>query len=158
MIRIIVLSLALVLMAGCASNPTRGGANLDVVAESNYCGTSSQDSDVHYFADASAFGDWIEYRSVTEFEPRMASPNGIIIVEMGQRPTGGYNVKLDRDASALEDNVLKIAMVWNAPRLDAAVSQALIASCVAIRPPKEEFRTVRVVDQLGNVRGETQAR
>ena len=45
-------------------------------------------------------------------------------------------------------------MTWNAPRLDAAVSQALTSPCVAVKPPKGDFDRVEVRDQLDNLRGE----
>ena len=154
MYRLLLLSLLLPILAACALGPGRGGAKARVVGESQYCGTASQDSNVLYFPDAATFGDWIDYRGINEFEPDMAKRNGVVVVEMGQRPTGGYNIRLDNDKTAIEGNTLTLGMAWNAPRLDAAVSQALIASCVAIRPPQGSYKTVRVVDQLGKSRGQ----
>jgi hypothetical protein len=154
MTRSLFLSLLLFALAGCALGPGRGGPKVDVIGESQYCGTTSQDSNALYFANANAFGNWIDYRRIGEFQPGMASPDGVIVVEMGQRPTGGYSVALDKSRTAIENDTLTIGMEWKAPRLEAAVSQALIASCVAIRPPAGEYDTVRVVDQLGNLRGE----
>jgi len=158
MTRLLTTTVLLLLIAGCSINPFRGASGAQVIGESEYCGTSSQDSAAQYFADASSFGDWIDYRSVSEFKPSMAVNGGVIIVEMGQRPTGGYNIKRDRKQTKVVGDTLTLSMVWNAPRLDAAVSQALIASCVAIRPPKGNYSHIRVVDQLGNVRGETVVR
>jgi len=148
----------LLLVTGCAVNPFRGASGAQVIGESQYCGTSSQDSAAQYFGDASTFGDWLAYRSISEFKPSMAVNGGVIVVEMGQRPTGGYNIKLDRKNTKIQNDTLTLAMEWNAPRLDAAVSQALIASCVAIRPPKGDYSHIRVVDQLGNLRGEAAIR
>ncbi|WP_353108420.1 protease complex subunit PrcB family protein [Salinisphaera dokdonensis] len=155
MYRLLFSSVLLVTLAACAMGPGRGGPQAKVIGESQYCGTASQDSNVLYFADASAFGDWIDYRGINEFDADMASGNGLVVIEMGQRPTGGYNVQLDKSRTAIENGTLTIGMEWNAPRLDAAVSQALIASCVAVRPPQGDYDTVRVIDQLGKARGET---
>lgn len=159
MFRVFLLGTVMCLLAACSLNPMRGGGqNVKIVGESDYCGTSSQDSNALYFADADAFGDWIAYRSITEFKPSMARDNGVLVVEMGQRPTGGYNIKVDRGKTHIDNGTLTLGMEWNAPRLDAAVSQALIASCVAIEPPKGEYQRVQVVDQLGNVRGTARIR
>ncbi|MES1926940.1 protease complex subunit PrcB family protein [Salinisphaera sp. T31B1] len=158
MTRLLITTVLLTLIAGCSLNPFRGASGAQVIGESQYCGTASQDSAAHYFADASSFGDWIDYRSISEFKPSMAVNGGVIVVEMGQRPTGGYNIKLDRKDTKIANDTLTLSMVWNAPRLDAAVSQALIASCVAIRPPKGNYSRVRVVDQLGNLRGQASVR
>ena len=146
--------LLVLVLAGCALGPGRGGPSAKVIGESQYCGTTSQDSNALYFGNPTEFGNWIDYRSISEFSPSMVAPNGVIVVEMGQRPTGGYSVTLDKNKTAIENDTLTIGMDWKAPRLDAAVSQALIASCVAIRPPAGEYDKVRVVDQLGNLRGE----
>ncbi|MES1941991.1 hypothetical protein T5B8_17211 [Salinisphaera sp. T5B8] len=154
MMRSLFSGLLVFVLAGCALGPGRGGPKVDVIGESQYCGTTSQDSDALYFGNANAFGNWIDYRSIGEFSPDMAAPNGVIVVEMGQRPTGGYTVSLDRSRTAIENDTLTIGMDWKAPRLDAAVSQALVASCVALRPPAGDYNKVRVVDQLGNLRGE----
>ncbi|GAB3682786.1 protease complex subunit PrcB family protein [Salinisphaera aquimarina] len=158
MLRLATIFIVLGLLAACSINPFRGSSGARVVGESQYCGTSSQDSDAHYFADSSVFEDWLDYRSISEFKPSMAVNGGIIIVEMGQRPTGGYSIKLDRSKTKVQGNTLTLSMEWKAPRLDAAVSQALIASCVAIRPPAGNYSRIRVVDQLGNVRGEAAVR
>jgi len=152
--RLLLLTLLLPVMAACAMGPSRGGVQAKVLGESQYCGTASQDSGALYFADADEFGDWINYRGVNDFNPQMANGNGIVVVEMGQRPTGGYNIKLDNASTAIKGDTLTIGMKWNAPRLHAAVSQALIASCVAIRPPQGEYNRIRVVDQLSNLRGQ----
>lgn len=157
MYRLLLLSLLLPILAACAAGPGRG-VQAQVVGESQYCGTASQDSSVRYFPDADAFGNWIDYRNTHDFNAGMAQGNGVVVVEMGQRPTGGYNIRLDNNETTIEDNTLTLGMTWNAPRLDAAVSQALIASCVAIRPPQGEYDTIRVVDQLGDLRGQARVK
>ncbi|WP_158590791.1 protease complex subunit PrcB family protein [Salinisphaera sp. LB1] len=122
------------------------------MGKSTYCGTPSQASEVHYFADPDAFQNWIDYRNVNGFNPKMAR-NGVLIVEMGQRPTGGYDIQLDGKKTGIKNNVLTIGMDWHAPRLDAAVSQAMITPCVALHLPQGQYNKVKVVDQLGNLRG-----
>lgn len=141
------------LLAACGINPFKRGADPDVIGQSIYCGTPSQDAAVHYFDQAAAFGDWLEYRSIAEFDAEMASA-GLVVVEMGQRPTGGYHLKMDASESRIDGDTLKLRMTWNAPRLDAAVSQALTSPCVAIKPPKGDFDRIEVRDQLDNLRGE----
>jgi len=154
MMRLLGAACIVALLAACSLSPTRKGQDARIVDESQYCGTSSQNSEVHYFADRDTFDDWLKYRSIKTFDPALARNGGVIIVDMGQRPTGGYNLKLNRDKSTIKNGTLTLNMTWNAPRLDAAVSQALIAQCVAIKPPTGEYNRVEVVDQLGNPRGQ----
>jgi hypothetical protein len=144
------------LASGCSLVHWGGGQGLDVVGQTEYCGTPSQASAAHYFANPGAFASWIDYRDITDLKPSMAAHGGVIVVEMGQRPTGGYQITLNRKKTNIHNGTLKISMDLSAPRLDAAVSQALIAECVALRPPKGDYSQVRVVDQLDHVRGTAQ--
>ncbi|MGB7755391.1 MAG: protease complex subunit PrcB family protein [Salinisphaera sp.] len=151
--RLGLLVIASVTIAGCSALHLGGNASgVSVVGKSTYCGTPSQASEVHYFADPDAFQNWIGYRNVSGFSPKMAR-NGVLIVEMGQRPTGGYDIRLNGKKTGIKNNILTIGMDWHAPRLDAAVSQAMISQCVALHLPQGQYQKVRVVDQLGNLRG-----
>lgn len=151
--RLGLLMIASVVIAGCSAlHLGQSTSGVTVVGDSTYCGTPSQASEVHYFADPEAFQNWIDYRNVSGFDREMAR-NGVLIVEMGQRPTGGYHISLEGKNTGIKNNVLTIAMNWHAPRLDAAVSQALISQCVALNLPPGQYRKVNVVDQLGNSRG-----
>ncbi|WP_440856200.1 hypothetical protein [Salinisphaera sp. RV14] len=153
LMRLGLLLIASVAIAGCSTlHLGRSASGVSVVGKSTYCGTPSQASEVHYFADPDAFQNWIDYRNVNGFNPKMAR-NGVLIVEMGQRPTGGYDIQLASKKTGIKNNVLTIGMDWHAPRLDAAVSQAMITQCVALHLPQGQYHKVRVVDQLGNVRG-----
>lgn len=154
MMRLAVMVVATGMLAACSLNPLHSGDQAEVIDKGTYCGTTSQDSAAHYFATPQALGDWLDYRSITEIKPAIAADGGVIIVEMGQRPTGGYKIELDDSKTKIENDTLTLGMVWSAPRLDAAVSQALIAPCVAIKPPAGQYDRVRIVDQLGNPRGE----
>ena len=152
--RLGLLLIASVAIAGCSTlHLGRSASGVSVVGKSTYCGTPSQASEVHYFADPDAFQNWIDYRNVNGFNPKMAR-NGVLIVEMGQRPTGGYDIQLDGKKTGIKNNVLTIGMDWHAPRLDAAVSQAMITPCVALHLPQGQYNKVKVVDQLGNSRGQ----
>lgn len=153
LMRLGLLLIASVAIAGCSTlHLGRSASGVSVVGKSTYCGTPSQASEVHYFSDPDAFQNWIDYRNVNGFNEKMAR-NGVLIVEMGQRPTGGYDIRLDSKKTGIKNNVLTISMNWHAPRLDAAVSQAMITPCVALHLPQGQYNKVKVVDQLGNLRG-----
>lgn len=153
MTRVGLLFLACLSVAGCSMFHLGGNpSGVSVIGDSTYCGTSSQNSEVHYFADPNAFQNWIDYRNITDFNRKMAR-HGVLIVEMGQRPTGGYNIQLNGEKTGVHGDTLRIAMDWHAPRLDAAVSQALTSECVALSLPPGDYDEANVVDQIGNSRG-----
>lgn len=153
MMRLGLLLISSVTIAGCSAlHLGSNAAGVSVVGKNTYCGTPSQASEVHYFATPDAFENWIDYRSISGFNRKMAR-DGVLVVEMGQRPTGGYSLKLQGKNTGVNDGVLTVAMDWHAPRLDAAVSQAMITECVALHLPQGRYNKVRVIDQLGNQRG-----
>lgn len=155
MMRLGFLLIAVLAVAGCSTLHLGFGGSADgvkVVGRTEYCGTPSQASAVHYFPNADAFENWIDYRNVQGLKPRMAR-NGLLVVEMGERPTGGYHITLQNKGTGIHNGVLDITMNWHAPRLDAAVSQALTSECVAMQLPQGQYDKVKVMDQLGNTRG-----
>lgn len=155
MTRFLVAAALAVTLAGCSTLHLGGGPpGLKIVGHSEYCGTASQASEVHYFATPDDYQNWIDYRNVKGLNANGAEKRGVVVVEMGQRPTGGYKLKLNRKKTKIKGDTLNLVMDWHAPRLDAAVSQAMITQCVAIRPPVGNYSKIRVVDQIGNSRGE----
>src|SRR5699024_6128049 len=77
-----------VLLAACSLNPLRWGDH-GVVARGVYCGTTSQASEAHYFATRDALAEWIDHRDILAFDAGVMTDRGAIVIEMGQRPTGG---------------------------------------------------------------------
>jgi hypothetical protein len=157
--RLLVLSLGLPWLAACSLNPMHANADqARVLAKSDYCGTSSQTAAVHYFGDGESFGNWASQRGITEFDGQGIPASGVAVVEMGQRPTGGYNIRLDEENTGADGDTFTLRVRWEAPRLDAAVSQALIAPCLLIQPPPGDYRRIQLVDQLGNTRATARVR
>ncbi len=153
--RLVVICLVLAALAGCTLNPLRQGA-ARVVERSIYCGTTSQQSAAHYFSNEADFADWIDYRGIMAFDAGAATDRGAIVVEMGQRPTGGYEIELMPDETRIENDTLTLGVRWTAPPAYAAISQALTAPCIVVTPPEGDYERVVVVDQLGNTRGTAQ--
>jgi len=145
-----------VLLAGCSALHLGAGGppGMKVVGKSNYCGTASQASEVHYFANVDDYQDWIDYRDINDLNAKGAQDRGVVLVEMGQRPTGGYNLRLLSRKTKIKGDTLDMVVDWHAPRLDAAVSQAMSTQCIAVRLPQGSYSNVRVTDQIGNQRGE----
>src|SRR5699024_502456 len=95
------MGIAMAALAGCSFigfHP--GGPN--VVDSAVYCGTTSQQSAVHYFANEAALARWIDYRGIREFDADAAADGGAIVVEMGQRMTGGYEMEMLPDGTYID--------------------------------------------------------
>lgn len=153
--QVVGMGIAMAALAGCSFIGFRpGGAN--VVDSAVYCGTTSQQSAVHYFATEADLARWIDYRGIREFDAGAAADGGVIVVEMGQRMTGGYEMDLLPESTYTEGGTLYLGVAWTAPPHYAAISQALTAPCMVVEPPEGQYNRVVVVDQLDNTRGTAQ--
>lgn len=146
------LCLAAVLLTGCSVLRFHSGL-ARVVDHGVNCGTTSQQSAVHYFATQADFERWIDYRGIHAFGAGAAADDGVIVVEMGQRMTGGYKMNLLPDVTHIDNDTLYLGVAWTAPPHYAAISQAMTAPCIVVAPPKGTYSKVVVIDQLGNTRG-----
>lgn len=105
------------------------------------------------FATKAELARWIGYRGIRAFDADAADDGGVIVVEMGQRMTGGYSMHLLPKVTHIKDDTLYLGVDWTAPAKYAAISQAMTAPCMVVEPPKGHYDKVVVVDQLGNTRG-----
>ncbi|WP_162622694.1 protease complex subunit PrcB family protein [Salinisphaera orenii] len=153
--RLLIVLACIIPLSACALLPRSHWRDMDVIASSDYCGTPSEASGVKYFAKPSTFSTWINERNLSAFDPDMAAKNGVIVAEMGQRATDGYDIQLLPKKTRIENKTLVVAMKWTAPGLNAKVSQALNSRCIAFNPPKGDYDRIKLVDQLGDKRGET---
>src|SRR5699024_423497 len=146
------LCLAAVMLTGCSVLGFHSGLTR-VVDRGVNCGTTSQQSAVHYFATEADFDRWIDYRGIHAFGPGAAADDGVIVVEMGQRMTGGYEMSLLPDVSHIDNDTLYLGVAWTAPPHYAAISQAMTAPCIVVKPPQGSYSAVEVNDQAGTTRG-----
>ena len=77
-----------------------------------------------------------------------------LLIEMGQKPTGGYSVSLDKFSSCLSDETTVIRINWNTPNKDALMTQMITSPYLMLRLSKGNFKKVVVVDQEGRMRFE----
>jgi hypothetical protein len=73
----------------------------------------------------------------------------VVLVAMGEKPTGGYGIALARPEAAVKDGVAFLQVVLRVPAKDAMVTQALTRPCLAVSLPRAGVRAVTVVDAQG---------
>jgi hypothetical protein len=81
---------------------------------------------------------------------------GVLLIEMGERPTAGYALDLPPDAARIKDGRLELIVDWTEPPPDAITAQVITSPCLLVRLPRAGYREVRVIDQEGSVRAEVQ--
>jgi hypothetical protein len=78
----------------------------------------------------------------------------VLVMAMGRRMTGGFEIEAAAQPATVTDSVLTIDIEWREPAPDAFLTQALTSPCVAVKLPNGAYRTIEVIDQAGNVRAE----
>ena len=77
---------------------------------------------------------------------------GVLLIAMGQRPTGGYGLSLAEETAAVRDGVLTVRADWREPLPGYRLAQVITAPCLMVKLPSAGFSRIRVLDQAGQVR------
>jgi hypothetical protein len=80
---------------------------------------------------------------------------GLLLVEMGRRPTAGYALGLADQHVTVEDGVATLRVEWREPPRGSIQAQVITAPCLLARLARRGIREVRVVDESGVVRATT---
>ena len=77
---------------------------------------------------------------------------GILVVTMGQKPTGGYGLDLNREIAVISDDTAVLRVSWIDPPKDAILSQIITSPCLAIILPKGPYSQIHLLDQDAHLR------
>ena len=71
----------------------------------------------------------------------------LLVINMGQKPTGGYTLKLLSKNIQFEDNEANLKVHWQAPAKGMLVTQVLTPFCLVLEIPKIRYKTLYIIDQ-----------
>jgi hypothetical protein len=80
------------------------------------------------------------------------SREGLLMVAMGQKPTGGYGLELNRKVAVVSDNAAVVSLSWIEPQKGAIVPQLITNPCLVIVLPKGSYSQIRLLDQNAHLR------
>ena len=80
------------------------------------------------------------------------SREGILIVAMGQKPTGGYGLELNREIAVISDDTAVLRVSWIDPPKGAILPQIITSPCLAIILPKGPYSKIQLLDQDAHLR------
>jgi len=148
---------AALLLSGCTSDlgwllRFSGDNPVEVreLARSIQCGTTSDKSAVSVFTDAAELRQWQDQRGIKLIDGDAMPAGPYAVVEMGQRPTGGYGVAISRKAGIRRDLVV-LKGTFISPAADSAVAQVVTSPCVLVGLPTGFNRGVVVFNQAGEI-------
>ena len=74
---------------------------------------------------------------------------GVLLVSMGSKPSGGYQVSLDSDTLQWEAGqaTATVLVRWLSPKPGMMLTQALTSPCLLLKLPLGEYRRIVVMDQ-----------
>jgi hypothetical protein len=75
----------------------------------------------------------------------------VVVVGMGQRPTGGHAVELLDGKAIVEGGVAAFRVAFRSPAAGSVVTQMITSPCLAVRLPREGVREVKVAGEDGKV-------
>ena len=77
---------------------------------------------------------------------------GVLLIRMGEKPTGGYLLQLMENTAKVENRTAMVPVRWIEPEKGAFTTQAITFPYLMIRMAKGSFDRIAVVDQDGTVR------
>lgn len=82
----------------------------------------------------------------------LAEQASYIVIEQGQRRTGGYSLELRPKAKVDEEGQLTLDADWIEPAPDRMQIQILTSLCVLVQLPAKPYTQVQLKDGKGNTR------
>ena len=139
--------MAALILAACTTqlSETADGAPLArQITASDQCGVGSQG--LTYLRDEdnlARLGDWpMQNLSMKPLRALDFDREHILIVGLGQKPTGGFGLTLAN--SQILDGTFRLTVILRRPPADAVVSQALTTTCVVMAITPERWRRLEV--------------
>ena len=76
----------------------------------------------------------------------------ILLVRMGQKPTAGYNIKLDPESCSISQETAYISLVWTEPDPGMVAAQVITNPFILLKISKGGYDAVKIVDQHDQTR------
>lgn len=167
-------------LAGCHSSPPREVTSeplaAQVLLQYPQCGTTSRDPEALWIDDPrsveqrpSGFNTSLTSHFTLQFEldfsqgsalraalGRVDFPReGVLVITMGQKPSGGYQLDYLSDSARLTGKTLELTAIWQQPEPDTFVTQMIISPCLLLKLPAVVFEKIKVFDPSGKIQIET---
>jgi hypothetical protein len=148
---------AALLLTGCTSDlgwllKFSGDTPVEVreLARSAQCGTPSEKAVATVFTDAAELRQWQDQRGIKLIDGDAVPAGPYAVVEMGQRPSGGYGIAISRKAGIRHDLVV-LHGTFISPTAGTESTQVVTSPCVLVGLPSGFNRGVVVLDQSGAI-------
>ncbi len=140
------------LLAACQSvglfDPDPRRIEVNEVYSQTQCGTQGRESRLSLLPDRAA----VQALGLGVEPEQLHAPGPYVLVEMGERRSGGYKLAVSRQADQL-GSLVRLYATFISPPKSAMVTMALSSPCVLVALP-QPAEAVELIDQAGTVRAE----
>jgi hypothetical protein len=156
-------AVAVLILCGCLSaappgNPSSDRLSVETIWAGNQCGCEDRQPRVRWMADRNQLTAALAAAGSKALETRFArysmdwQQDGLVWIDMGLKPSGGYALSLARPVAALAAGVAVITVQWRHPRPGSVVTQQLTAPCLLVRLERGKFHSIKIEDETGRER------
>jgi hypothetical protein len=75
----------------------------------------------------------------------------VAVISMGSKPTAGFSIDVTEADAVLIKGILRISSTWQQPADGAVLPLVVTAPCVVVTVPAEDYRSVEILNQHGDV-------
>jgi hypothetical protein len=150
-------------ISGCGillqSTVDAGASPVRVLYQSTHCGQTGTQPSGKWINDPATYGRlYGRLRSGTVGAAERQPPpvnfarEGVLWINMGQKPTGGYTVDPVESGLEIRADTATLRVAWTTPPPDAVLAQVITRPCLLLALPKGGYSRIRVVDLSGRER------
>lgn len=153
----------IVLFTGCGPMSVAPAAQtlipVEVLSSGSHCGPQSRAAGAVWVDRPADLPPLLNHPSTARgFERIQWNPEteGALWIYMGTQATGGFGLDLAAPTALVQKSVATVKVHWRRPAPDRFVTQALTSPCLLLKLPKAGLKTIQIVDQDGQPRGQVQ--
>lgn len=160
-------AVALSVLIAVSKSPDQEGrgkllGGVDILYYSIECGRSDKEPAVTWITETDQLNRIYEgiRKNILGAEPRSLpsvdfDKEGVLLIEMGQRPTTGYQLVIEKDPVLVINSIVDVKTSWIEPATASIQAQVITSPCVLIKFPSGDYARFRVLDQNNQLRVET---
>lgn len=159
----IVLAALWAALAGCEDNvkPSATSESVTPVYQGRHCGRSDPTAQVTWIGDEAQLRDLFDGMRRTSLQSQSLpqvdfDANGLVLIELGQRPTAGYLLRLASQRMVMDRGDGLITFSVDKPAGPAA--QVITSPCLLVAVPRGDYKGVRALSTDTTISVQTDVR
>jgi hypothetical protein len=153
---------AALILWSCIATPPPGDPishrlRIDTIWAGRQCGCEARQPQVRWVTDPDQLTAAMAAAVSSDLKMQVArhpvdwKQEGMVWIDMGLKPSGGYALSLAAPTAAVSAGVAVITVRWRHPRPGSVVTQQLTSPCLVLKLPQSNFHTIEIEDESGRV-------